>query len=774
MADKKKQGVKLPQPPPRKSQQNSGGTAALKLNKGTLVAVGRGIIIFILICIIAASIVASVLTVYVLNMIENEDALSLEDVRLSLTTIMYASDKPIDPAAPFNPEDYTELDRIQNVENRIWVSFDKIPLHVQNAAIAIEDKRFKSHQGVDWIRTTSAAINYILPNESLFGGSTITQQLIKNITGDDDASVTRKVQEIFRAIKLEKSNTKDQILETYLNTINLGNGVYGVQSAANLYFGKDVSELTITESAAIIGITKNPTFYNPFKNPENNRGRCDDILFAMHDQGLITDEEYEASLAEELQFKREEYIEQQSTPRTWFVDHVFNEVVDDLVTEKGYEKEYATQLLLNGGYRIYTTVDSEMQDFLESSYTDPKTFPPVVGKTYPEDYPESSFVVLDLNGQIKALVGSNREKEGALLFNRATDAMRQPGSSIKPVATYAPAIEGNYLHWSSIVDDNPILLRENDPSSAYPINHYRYYMGNILVPTAIQRSTNTIPVKMVQMMTPRKSFDFLRDKLGFDTLVESRVTNGNVRSDVDLAPMSLGALTDGVRPIQLVASYQIFGNGGYYTPPYSYTRVYDSSGNVILEKKPKTTRVISPETATIVNRLLQTATTAQGATGTSSRFPGSAMPIAGKTGTSENDHDQWFVGLTPYYVAGCWFGYDTPERIVYYNYAPPIIFSRIMAPIHANLQVTQFPEWGNIEKRTYCLDTGLLATPDCPNPSPTPGYYKVNATPPACTLHSNIFSPDDPNNPGDGAATPPPDPNSAPTPPESGAATPAA
>ena len=204
----------------------------------TLAAVGRGVVIFILICIIAASIVAAVLTVYVLELINTEEVISLEDVKLSLTTIMYATDKPIVPGTPPNEDDYYELERIQNVENRIWVDYDQIPEHVVNAAIAIEDKRFREHQGVDWARTASAALNYFLPTDTLFGGSTITQQLIKNVTGDNDVSPQRKVQEIFRALNLEKAYSKEQIMETYLNTINLGNGVYGVQSAANLYFGK--------------------------------------------------------------------------------------------------------------------------------------------------------------------------------------------------------------------------------------------------------------------------------------------------------------------------------------------------------------------------------------------------------------------------------------------------------------------------------------------------------------------------------------------------------
>jgi penicillin-binding protein 1A len=707
----------------------------------TLAAVGRGVVIFILICIIAASIVAAVLTVYVLELINTEEVISLEDVKLSLTTIMYATDKPIVPGTPPNEDDYYELERIQNVENRIWVDYDQIPEHVVNAAIAIEDKRFREHQGVDWARTASAALNYFLPTDTLFGGSTITQQLIKNVTGDNDVSPQRKVQEIFRALNLEKAYSKEQIMETYLNTINLGNGVYGVQSAANLYFGKDVSELTVAEGAAIIAITKNPTVYNPFRYPENNRVRQGDILYFMHEQGLLDEQTYLAAYDEELAFKKEEYIARQSTTRSWFVDYVFGEVVEDLVSELGYEENYATSLLLSGGYRIYTTVDKEMQDYLEKAYTNPETFPALVGRSYPDDYPESAFVVMDLNGQLRAMVGSNRTKEGALLFNRASDAMRQPGSAIKPVATYALALEENWVHWSSVVDDNPILLDEDDPESIYPLNHYRSYLGNMLLPTAIQRSTNTIPVKLIQQITPRRSFNFMRDKLGIDTLVERRVSGGQVLSDIDLAPMALGGLTDGVHPLQLIASYQIFGNGGYYTKPYSYTHVYDNEGNLILEKRPVATRVISPETATILNQLLQTVTQPiPGATGASARLQTNyMMPVAGKTGTSDNDHDQWFIGMTPYYLAGCWLGFDIPERIVYYNYAPPIIFSRIMGPIHYDKPTAAFPIWGNVEQKTYCTETGMIATPDCPHPSAGSGWYKLTYMPPTCTLHAGTL-----------------------------------
>ena len=691
---------------------------------------GRLLAVVIMVGIITGCIVASVLTVYVLNTLDASDRVALDNVKMSFTTILYAKQEDND--------EYFELQRVQNNENRIWVDYSDIPQSLKDAAVAVEDKRFWAHSGIDIKRTAAAVANYANPfAQDMFGGSTITQQVIKNVTSDNEFDVGRKVREIFRAINLEKNYSKEQILEVYLNTIALGNGQNGVQSASNLYFGKQVSELTPAESAALIAITQNPTKWNPFSNPEDNRSRQLMILKMMHGQQhpdgtpMLTDAEYEAAVAQEMVFKKDEYVQKLDTVQNWFIDTVYEEVLADLVSKAGYTESGAKEALRTGGFRIYTTVDAEMQDYLEQKYLDPETFP----KIRNEEYPESAFVILDFNGEIKAIVGSDQPKAGARVFNRATSAVRHPGSTIKPIASYSLAMEYNMINWSMIWEDSPIQLDPEDPNSLYPKNFYNEYKGPITITEAIQRSTNTIPVKLVQMLSPRTSFNFLRDSLGFKNLVESEARNGKVFTDIALAPMALGGLTNGVTPLEMAGAYQIFGNGGLYTAPHSYTKVIDSDGNIILENKAVPKRVISQETATIMNKLLQRVTAAAPGTGTSAKFPGSAMPIAGKTGTSDNDYNQWFIGVTPYYVGVCYLGYDEMKTINYsgYYYPPPLIYRNVMAPIHANLPVIGFPDSPNVIERVYCTESGLLASDKCT--STATGWYKLDALPEVCTMH---------------------------------------
>jgi len=706
-----------------KEDNNLANNQTPKHKTNTLAAIGRFIIIAILISIITGCIVASALTVYVLNSLDSSDAIVLENIKLSYTTILYAND----PATG----EPVELQRVQNNENRIWVDYDQIPEYLPKAAIAIEDKRFITHIGVDFKRTMGAAVNMIIPiYEGMPGGSTITQQLVKNITKDDEVHIDRKIREIFRAINLERNYSKDQIMESYLNTIALGNGTNGVEAAANLYFGKKASELSLAESASLISITQNPSKYSPFRSVENNRKRQLLVLKFMLQQGLITQEQHDAAVAEEMEFKKEEYTETAAKVQSWYVDMVYEDVIRDLVARNGYTKAGAEDALLRGGFRIYTTVDSQLQDYLQEAYTNPATFPPIKNK----DYPESAFVIIDhATGEIKALVGSKNKKEGARLFNRATSALRHPGSTIKPIASYAPALEQDLIYWSMIMEDSPILLNENDPSSVYPKNFYNNYLGGITVTEAIQRSTNTIPVKLVQTMSPRTSFNFLRDKLGFVNLVEKDVRNGRVYSDIDISPMALGSMTDGVTPLEMAAAYQIFGNGGLYIPPHSYTKVLDSDGNVILENKYVPTRVVSPETATIMNRLLQRVTAGPPGTGVAAAL--NNFPVAGKTGTSDGDENQWFIGVTPYYVGVCWLGYAEPATINYagFRYPPPVIWKNVMQPIHSKLKYKEFPDVGNVVSYVYCTQSGQKATPNCEHTAT--GWYKMSRPLDDCSIH---------------------------------------
>ena len=655
--------------------------------------------------IIAACVIGCALTVYIFKYIADEPVVDLDAAQMSYTTILYGKDA--------NGNDI-EMERLHGDVNRIWVDYDDIPEDMVNAAIALEDKRFREHQGVDWKRTIASAVNLVIPiYEGTPGGSTITQQVVK---------------EILRAMKLEKHYSKEQIMEVYLNTISLGNNTAGVQAAANLYYGKDVSELNVAECASIVSITQNPTKYNPFTNYDNLVERTQTCLYLMHEQGYLSDEEYEEAsnyqlvIAEDTGGQVNTY-----TDWSWFTEQVISDVLEDLKAEKSYTEEEAYDLLYNSGLRVYTTCDVEMQDYLEKAFnvdTNSTIFPAVIN----EEYPEGAFVVLGLDGQIKAIAGSDRTKTGARTFNRARDAVRHPGSTIKPIASYSLAVENDIIHFSSLVEDSPITITENGVQRTWPVNFYGSYLGNITVNIAIQRSANTIPVKLQKIITPQVSFNFLKNKLGISTLVESRTENGRVLSDINLAPMALGEMTDGVTPLAMAGAYQIFGNGGIYTEPYSYTRVETADGTVILEHTPISNRVISSESATVLNHLLQGVTTGTYGTGTTAKF--SAMPVAGKTGTSDNDNNQWFIGVTPYYVGVCWLGYDIPEQIRYYSYAPPIIYKNIMGPIHQNLAVVQFQDDPDVEVLEYCIITGDLAGDDCETTAT--GWYKPSNIPPVC------------------------------------------
>ncbi|WP_288234833.1 transglycosylase domain-containing protein [uncultured Anaerotruncus sp.] len=697
--------------------------------RGTLANIGRVIAALIMVGIITGCIIASVLTVYILRYINSDEEIRLSDLNLRYSTILYTEETDPETGEP------KVLQQLQTTENRIWVSLDKIPKHMQEAVVAIEDQRFWTHQGVDWKRTFGAFVNMFIPiYPTQAGGSTIDQQLIKNITGDNEVRIERKVQEIFRALNLEKRYSKDQILEAYLNTIYFNNGAYGVQAAANTYFGKDVSELSVAEAASIIGITNAPGAYNPLAHPEANKRRQENILFAMHEQGYLTDKEYEEALNEKLEFKTEFAASRVNPVYSYFTDYVIDQVIDDLMEQYGYTNQVAQQMVTSGGLRIYTTVDERVQDIVTNFYSDVKNFPTVTNEG---EYPQSAAAILDPNGKIIALAGGIGEKRGMREFNRATDAYRQCGSSIKPISAYLQAVERDVVTWSTKIDDGPV-----DLGTHTLVNHYSGYLGPITVDEALQRSTNTVPYKLIQQIGPKTSFDFLTEKLDMYSLVDRKVTDSGIKSDIDVFPMALGGLTDGVSPLEMAGAYQIFANGGYFTRPYAYTRVLDADGNPILERDTTPRRVITPETATIINRLMQRVTTGPHGTGGRAPWNSASFPVAGKTGTTDDDKDQWFIGDTPYYVCAIWMGYDEPERIRYTGvwYPPPEVYRTLMQQVHEGLEPKQFPIWGDVQQAEYCTESGDLAGDSCATTAT--GWYKTTNMPPVCTYCDAIGAED--------------------------------
>ncbi|MBR5769069.1 MAG: transglycosylase domain-containing protein, partial [Clostridia bacterium] len=547
----------------------------------------------------------------------------------------------------------------------------------------IEDQRFWEHNGVDWKRTFGAIINTFTGTDSRYGGSTIDQQLIKNLTGDNEVSIKRKIMEIVRALHLEKKYSKETILEVYLNRINLGSTYTGVQVAANSYFNKDVSELTLAECASIAAITQAPTKYNPQLNPENNRIRAIVVLDQMLAQGYISPQQH-ADAKEELDnlvIQPRRNIDQPEFIQSYFTDQVIEEVVKDLMEQYGYEKNHAMNIVYTGGLNIYCTMDKDIQNIMEQKYAETE-FNNATNK-YGENI-ESAMVVMDYSGAVRGIIGG-REKTGNRVLNRATQSLRPPGSSIKPLSVYGPAFEySKDIVWNLEIEDSPV-------DGKWPKNQSGTPSGEMVtVQRGLALSLNTIAVRvMKEFVTTSVSYEFLKTKLHISSLVESEKVNGKTLSDISLAPLALGQLTNGISVLELCAGYTIFGSGGMHADPYFYEKVTDSTGNLILEKKPNVTEALSESTAFIMNKLLQTVVNS--GTGTPAKFKG--FEIGGKTGTSNDDCDRWFVGYTPYYVAAAWTGFDSPTTVKGFRTNPSVtIWKKVMQAIHEGLPAKSFPK----------------------------------------------------------------------------------
>ena len=558
---------------------------------------------------------------------------------------------------------------------------------------------------------------------------------------DGAAGWARKLREIFRALNVEKYYTKPQIIETYLNLASFSQNCSGIQAAANVFFNKDVSELTVAECATIVGTTKNPYAYDPYTHWEENQERKEYILGLMLEQGKLTKEEYNAAMAQEIVLATG--TNSNATIQTWFVDYVTDEVCRDLAEKQGITEAEAYQNLIGGGYRIYTTCEERVQEILEDYYSSPDNFPPVNN----EEYPQSAFVITDTNGALKGIVGGNRGKEGNRIWNRASDTTRQIGSTIKPITSYVLGIEKDLITYSTVIEDRQVVINPDEVSYSQPLwvpkNEYNSFRGFVTVRTAIIRSINTVAVQVTQMLGTTTSYDFLKYSLNVDTLTAA---------DDSYSPMALGSLSKGMTLVKLAGAYQMFGNGGVRTEPYSYTRVEDTYGNVILEKNTVPVRVISAETATVMNRLLQEVTGSEG-TGAAANLGAMNIPVAGKTGTTDDSVDQWFVGVTPYYVGVCWLGYDSryktdeagniqynkygvaiPNSIRYSSYPPPKIWKAIMSQVHEGASGQSFETSNNVTSYQYCKLTGMLAGPGCSDTAT--GWYKNSNIPQVCSYHN--------------------------------------
>ena len=620
---------------------------------------------------------------------------------LNLNSLIYAKESDYD--------EYTLYETIKGKENREWVDSDKIPDTLKNAVVAIEDERFYKHHGVDWVRTIGAVKGWLLGGTQ-YGGSTITQQLIKNITADNDYSVKRKVNEIFRAFALEKEiDDKDRILVMYLNTIFLGYNSYGVQTAAMQYFDKDVSQLDLAESAVLAGLTNNPSIYDVYNHPEKVKERQETILAQMLDQKMISQEEYEAAVAEELNYRPyEEYQQEIKSTYSYFTDEVIKDVINDLMTEKGYSRLVAENMVYSGGLNIYATIDTKVQNALDEVWANADNFPNT--EKYGE-IPQSAMVITDKQGNIVGIAGGRGEKTSSRGFSYASDARRQPGSSIKPLATYGPAMDAGIATPDTTVYDRALI--QDEEGNPWPMNDGKYPTGRAMtVKEGMTRSLNTISAQLLKQLTPQKSYEFMTQQLGFK-LVDSRTNeDGTVQSDIDLAPLALGALTDGVTVREMAGGFSTFINDGVYGGTRTYTKVTDSEGNTIMENTPNTDKgFTNVRTAYYMLDCLQNVT----AHGTAYGIQLDGVETGGKTGTTTSNTDIWFCGITPKYSGAVWVGYEHNYRLDgLYGRIAAEIWLAVMQKVHAGdsgLVFDSHPQ--DFEEVTYCMDTGLLASGAC-------------------------------------------------------------
>ncbi len=679
--------------------------------------------------------------VFAVSFVNGEAKVNLEEYKENQdqTTIIYAYDEN---------NEVIELSRLHGEQNRVWVTYREnadesvIPQNLANAYIALEDKRFYDHEGVDWFRTASA----IIKDHGQTGGSTLTQQLIKNLTGENKRTLNRKFYEILTALNLEKNVSKETVLEAYMNTVYMSHGCYGVQTASEKYFGKNVENLNLAECASLAAITQAPSKYDPLLHPEDNRKRQMTCLENMKEQGKITQEEYDEAVAYEMVFTNSEnYVESgdltskktQTENAIWsyYVDYVIQSVQNDLIDQYGYTRSQASSMIYSGGLRIYCAVDLRIQDAMESVYVNRTSFPKYNKNI---DDAQSAMTIMDYSGRVVGMVGGAGEKTENRGLNRAANSYRQPGSSIKPISIYAPAVNEKYVTWSTRVKNYGIPNYYKDGGYG-PVNY-----GNdpgspdsmVNVQKAICKSYNTVPAQILRQMGFEKSFGYTTQKFRLSKIVDP--------TDKNTSSLAVGGTYKGVTTLEMSAAYAAFGNGGKYFEPYCYYKVTNSNGSKVLLQHAETEgeQIISPDTADIMNELLQTVVTDSAGQATARNYGLKNSVLFAKTGTTTEDKDRWFVGGTPYYVGAVWFGCDTPKQISSYVTGNPAgaIFDAVMNLVHKGLESKGFEKFSPIvEQHAYCTETGLLASDSCP--SKATGWYSKENLPGYCVSCTGTVEP---------------------------------
>lgn len=696
----------------------------------------KGVLMTCLIGIITFCLIVGAFMIYVFGFVDDEIEENLYDLELNYTTTVYVKDSKTNT--------YVEYQRIHGTENRIWVNYDKvmaeskdptytgIPKALADAFVAIEDERFYTHGGVDWKRTFGAFLNMFVDlYSSNQGGSTITQQLVKNLTQDNQQSAMRKVREIMRARKIESTVDKDTILECYLNTIAFANGICGVEVASNYYYNKSVHELTVAECAGLAAIIKHPERYRPDKYPENNADRRKLVLKKMLELEYITEQEYEAALAETVTIVANKDAIKEVAINNYFVDALIDQVVEDLVQKLDCDEAYAEQNFYNGGYNIYCTMDPKIQATIDKYYSNSSNFL----KNSKGELAQSSITIMDYNGHVVGISGGVGEKTGNRALNRATSSPRQPGSSIKPISVYSLALDQNLITYSTMLKDEPTMtvVNEKGQSVKWPKNAGGSTTGaNVTMAYALQKSYNTIPVQLTEKLGIESVYNHAVNDMGLKNLVAPyKKADGTTEAgDHTYSSLAMGGSFKGITTLESCAAFATFGNMGKYYKPTFYTKVTNHYGDIILDGESNAKIAMAEDTAVIMNHMLQNVV--NHGTGTSIRNYLPTMKVYGKTGTTDDNYNLWFAGGTPYYVASCWYGYDTPQKVTKGNSAR-MVWGNIMRDVHKGLDTgKKFPTSDLVTCRKYCTASGGLATEKCTNTAV--GYYKKSQIRP-CSVH---------------------------------------
>ena len=612
--------------------------------------------------------------------------------------------------------------------NQKNISLSKLPEYLPNAYIAIEDQRFYKHSGVDLKRTTAAIFTYIFKHtDSSFGGSTITQQLVKNLTGDNSSTISRKTNEWIRAFELEFALSKKDILETYLNIIYVGPNIYGVEMGSQYYFSKNASELSLAESAFLAGINNSPNSYNPFGEKDNKEkiyNRTKTVLNKMHELKYIDETNYQNALKEldnGLSFKKGNIKNNNKGIYSYHTDALISELISDISKKENISKNFATNYLYMSGSKIYSTQNSSIQKQIEKTFNNGRYL--INSKNDTKTTSQAAMIIIDQStGYVVGCVGGLGNKTISRGFNRATQAIRQTGSASKPLAVLVPAISKRIITPSTIIDDT-LTTFENGTKDGYSPINYNNYLGNITVRKAVETSQNIPFVKIMEKITPKTSIKYMK-KMGITTLTKK---DNNLN-------LALGGLDKGISPLEMASAYATIANNGIYIEPIFFTKVENYNGDIFITNKQKHKKVFSPSVAFVIKKLLIQPVIGNNGTATYCRI--NNIETAAKTGTTNDNFDRWLCGFTPYYTAVSWYGFDMSETIDFNGKNPAgLMWAEVMKNIHYNLKSANFerPILG-VEEVTICPKSGLLANKTCKN---TYKEYFVSGTAPKkyCDLH---------------------------------------